>query len=163
MSQPDGEPSPDYPPREAIKLGDEWFVVNGQLGETPIILRARQNLKPIAGHPDYPTRLTVVWTFRGEVILGFPGEAETEALTDFEDRLEPALREDNLALLTAVVTHGGTRQWLFYTTDAIEAQQRLKRVFEGEPPFPIELASTQDPTWRDYLAVLETLENADLQ
>lgn len=58
-----------------------------------------------------------------------------------------AYEHDFHAVLTAVITTNGARQWIFYTSDIDECGQRLTAMPQENEPYPIELTADDDPDW----------------
>ncbi len=66
----------------------------------------------------------------------------------FEDRLCSTWEEqDTLAVLTAVLTFDGARQWVFYTDDIDECSYQLHYMPQEKDPYPLELSCRPDPEW----------------
>jgi hypothetical protein len=76
-----------------------------------------------------------------------PAADVSQRMPVFEDRLCGAWECDGLAVLTAVLTFDGARQWVFYTADAPACGQRLNGMPQESEPYPIELDVFDDPEW----------------
>jgi hypothetical protein len=76
-----------------------------------------------------------------------PDEPTSAAMVSFERRLANAWEDDCLAVLTAVLTFDGARQWVYYTKDVPECGRRLNSMPQEPEPYPIELTAEQDPDW----------------
>jgi hypothetical protein len=96
----------------------------------------------------YPRLLTIAWAFDAEGAGSLPSEDESEAMGTFEDRFCDAVECDALAVLTAVLTFDGARQWVFYTSDTKMCGLRLEAMPQETEPYPIELVAKDDPEWR---------------
>lgn len=53
-----------------------------------------------------------------------------------------------------MLTHAGTRTWTFYVNDVAEGRRRVNAALPHEPPLPIALSSTDDPSWTEYATML---------
>ena len=147
--------SMDYPPKESIKIDDTWSIAEGEHNGHPLVMRFRSKLTSLAGHPSYPKRLEITWSFRSFGENRMPSSAESEAMKVFENRLVPAVERDNLAILTTVVTNDGERIWYFYVSDVPEFGKRLTNMPQEEERYPIALSATADPNWDFYLDILK--------
>jgi len=91
--------------------------------------------------------LTIVWPYADEDTGTLPSADDSEQMAQFEDRFCKAVESDALAILTAVLTFDGARQWVFYTGDVAECGKRLSQMPQTSDPYPIELTTEADPEW----------------
>ena len=135
-------------------IGNKWTVAHGYWHDKkPIIMRVRDLMEAMVGHPDYKNRYTLTWKFRKRDKNGFPSKDDSIAMEQFEEELIQALENGLHSIMVAVVTHGGKRDWIFYTTDIIEAQERLNNTFKYKPRYPIEINTYNDPEWKEYKGI----------
>jgi len=134
-------------PRELIGA-DRWAIAEGEGPAGRSITRYRE---PVLG-PDqtagYPRCLRIVWGYADEGSGALPDSDTTNLLQAFEDRLVAALENDAHAVLTAVLTYDGARQWVFYTADVSTCGARIDTMPQEQDPYPIELDAFDDPEWR---------------
>lgn len=76
-----------------------------------------------------------------------PDDSDSTAMAVFENRLCDAWENDGLAFLAAVLTFDVARQWVFYTDNVAECDERLAAIPQEADPYPIELATEEDPAW----------------
>jgi len=107
----------------------------------------------------YEHRLLVVWPYADEGMGDLPSENDQAQMQVFEDSLCDAWERDGLAVLTAVLTFDGARQWVFYTRNVDECGERLSAMPQEAEPYPIELTTEPDPKW-SYLReqILQTVD-----
>jgi hypothetical protein len=127
------------------------------LDDKPMIVRARQNLRSIAGHPELPTRLRIVWQYECDNDSGLPSSIDLKAMEGCENLLVDAFEHDNCAILTHVLTCDGLRQWVFYVSNLQEVGERINGSLPHDQPFPIELTAEDDAEWSEYLETLHSL------
>jgi hypothetical protein len=72
-----------------------------------------------------------------------PTPEESEQMADFENRFCESVEHEATAILAAVLTFDGARQWVFYTRDVQKCGERLN----SSEPYPLELTAEQDPEW----------------
>ncbi len=99
---------------------------------------------------DHANQLLVIWSYAEEGTGALPSGGEQERMDVLEDRLCEAWERDSLAVLTAVLTFDGARQWVFYTSNVETCGIRLDDMPKETEPYPIELTTEHDPGW-DYL------------
>ncbi|HTJ84320.1 MAG TPA: DUF695 domain-containing protein [Polyangiaceae bacterium] len=141
-------------PNHSVEDVGGWFLAEGQMGKSPMLLRGRVRLGELREHALLPTRLTVVWTLAAPGNAGLPERAESASLEAFEHAVVAALERDCMGILTMVLTHGGARTWTFYVNDVAETRRRLDEVMSAGRAWPIEISSADDPTWEEYRTMI---------
>jgi hypothetical protein len=127
-----------------IVAADRWALAEGECDGHPLILRFREDFR---AHPDvsaYPHLVRVVWHYAPNS-AGMPDRAASEQMSVFEDWLVAAVEPDRTAVLTAVVTHDGNREWLFYGVDVRAFARALRAIPQGD--VPIDITTERDPDW----------------
>lgn len=131
----------------ALLRGDEWTVVEGKASTNPYVLRYRTPVLGPSQVGEFTRLLRCVWAYAPPESGAMPSQAESAAMSVFEQRLCTAWESDGAALLTAVLTFDGARQWVFYTPNAAECGRRLNAMPQEAEPYPIELDASDDPSW----------------
>jgi hypothetical protein len=127
---------------------DRWTAVEGGTDIGPFLLRYRT---PILAPPDtkgYGHVLKIVWPYADENTGALPSREDSEQMAKFENRFCEAVEQDATAILTAVLTFDGARQWVFYTGDVRQCGERLNNMPQNDEPYPLELTTEQDPDWQ---------------
>jgi hypothetical protein len=138
-----------------IPVDGEWL-----LGQGPgVMIRARQNLLPLALHAELSERVVVTWTCRAPLDIGLPSKADYAQMAEFEALLVGSTQEG--AILAFVVTRDGAANLNFYTRDTEWFLERLNEAFADKPPMPLTLSGEDDPEWSEYAAVLDALGAKD--
>src|SRR5262245_21819661 len=101
------------PVLELIKA-DKCRVVEIETESGPALIRFRT---PVLGGttevPGYPWMLAVLWAYAEPDTGGLPSPEAMEAMEVFENRICEAFETDAHAVLAAVLTFDGARQWVF--------------------------------------------------
>lgn len=147
----------NYPPLAKIHIDDTWATLEGTLEDMPMIVRIREKLRPLAGHPELPHRLRIVWEYQPENESGLPSSGDLERMRACEDLLLIAFERDNHAILTHVLTCDGLRQWVFYSSDLQKSAERINEALPHDEPYPLELTADPDAEWSEYLDTLQSL------
>ena len=129
-------------------LQDVWSVAEGKREAGHFVIRFRSPLPSPTQANEYEWRLVACWPYADEGSGTMPSEQIVKEMLEFEDRLCDALERDALAVLTAVLTFDGARQWVFYTHDVDTCGERINLMPQNVEPYPIELSANQDPEWR---------------
>ncbi len=139
-----------------------WAIAEGHTGEYPFQVRFR---RMPAGFPRaaYPQRVNVFWTMHSADDEGLASEAELGALHVFENRLIPAVEQDESAWLVAVLTGQQEREFVFQVADPDLFLHRLGEMPQAAAPYPIEITLAEDAHWAYYEAILPDAGEHTLQ
>jgi len=128
---------------------DQWAGISGKTTSGKYIIRYRTpilNSKEIEG---YIQLLRIVWIYADENTGALPTETDSINMEIFENHIISTFEKDNLAVLTAVLTFDGARQWVFYTHNISKCSKRINLIpTSGNKPYPIELDTFEDREWR---------------
>lgn len=146
---------------------DAWAVAEGTHEDKLVLVRFRHNFRQVLDFEGYHLLLQITWPFFEVDPSGMPGVEDAEAMEQFEQRLLVAYEHDFHAVLTAVITTNGVRQWLFYTSDLEECGDRLTEMPQEAEPYPIELVADEDPEWlflrEEILEGCNNIEGSDFE
>jgi hypothetical protein len=139
--------------------GDQSRVVEIESEAGLALIRFRVPVLGGFAVAGYDHMLVVLWAY-GDPDQGLLPTPETASeMLAFEDHICNLLELDAHAVLVAVLTLDGARQWVFYTGDVHECISRLKSLPRPEEANQIEIGSREDPEWQ-YLRQ-EILGNID--
>lgn len=134
-----------------------WASVRGRNGSGVFHARIRMPVVPRCFTRGYGHVLELTWRFAPAPTRAMPDESD--GLGEFEDRFREAVEHDATAILTAVRTSDGVRQWVYYTGDPEVCCRRLKKIesdLQRDPPHPLhnslhnslQVSSEADPKWK---------------
>jgi len=126
---------------------DCWRVVSSQSNSSLAVVRLREDVPAVASRRSFPNCLRVLWAYAEPETDALPDSAEAEEMLTFEEHLSKALEHEHLAVLTAVLTFDGARQWVFYTHDVQQCGVRVNAMPQRSERYPIELDAFGDPEW----------------
>lgn len=129
-----------------------WSIAEGEEDGKPLYIRFRDEFREKGPDSRFPRLIQIVWKYEADD-KGLPSLEVVPALKSFESRLAEAVETDKLALLVAVCTHNGEREWMFYAQSVARFQERLNALQaeqDDEPPFPIDISSAPDPKWSAF-------------
>ena len=126
---------------------DLWQVAKGEGLGHPVVVRYRVPVPPAADVASHDHSLRLSWLFADPGQGAMPGAEALEAMNALERRLHALWEADATAILVAIVTFDGTREWVYYTSDAARCRRRLEDALRGEPRRPIEVVERRDPRW----------------
>jgi Family of unknown function (DUF695) len=131
-------------------VSESWSMFQGEDNGKPLIARANVGLKPFVGHPRYAHQIGVAIPLRAPDENGFPSSDESAELTDIEDKLCAELTGGNESLFAAVITTGGMREFVFYTSDSKSAELKLKKISETILTHTLQGMIRDDKEWSVY-------------
>ena len=131
--------------QSAVKR-DLWAMAEGENNDQPLMLRFRSELRKVEDVSGYADLLLINWSYEPDP-HGLPTDAAVEAIDDFEDLLLAALEHDCQTVLVCVITNAGSRQWVCYSSDIHEAENRINAMPQKAEQYPIELLADDDAEW----------------
>lgn len=134
-------------PQDLIKA-DRWATAESEAPPRKGIIRFRTPILSPHQVKGYPTCLRILWGYAHEGAGALPDDPTSVRLQAFEDRVVEVLEQDAVAVLTAVLTFDGARQWVFYTADVVACGTRIECMPQESEPYPIDIDVFNDPEWR---------------
>lgn len=125
-----------------------WASAEGKNNDLPLQLRFRNELLEKPDVSGYPKLVRLLWSYDG-MDDGLPGNMVKEQMNIFEGEFTPIVEHDASAILVAVITNDGNREWIFYARDMQNFAERLMNM-KQDTHYPVELTSRSDPGW-DFL------------
>ncbi len=127
---------------------NDWLLVSRTTDAGPGFLRFRRPILKAGEGGSHPILIQVLWAYADEGAAALPDDDVAQEMAVFENRLCAAWEEtDSLAVLAAVLTLDGARQWIFYTHDVEICGARLNEMPQEQDPYPIEITAANDPDW----------------
>jgi hypothetical protein len=131
-------------------VDQSWSMFQGEYDGKPLIARANVALKPFVGHPRYSHQVGVAVPFRTPDENGFAQSEEAAELIEIEDQICAELEVGNESLFAAVITTGGMREFVFYTSNPEAVQVKLKNLRETIQGHTIQGMIRPDGDWDVY-------------
>jgi len=134
-------------PRDLISA-DHWAIAETTAPARLGMIRFRTPVLGPGQVTEYPRCLRILWGYADEGTGALPDGPTTDRLQTFENRVVDALEQGAVAVLTAVLTFDGARQWVFYTADVATCGARIDAMPQEAEPYPIEIDVFSDAEWR---------------
>lgn len=122
-------------------------MADGVAREGKFLLRFRAPVLRANETAGYPTRVAVLWRYAAAGKGTLPMADVGETMGAFEDAVCLALEPDGLAVLAAVLTFDGARQWELYARDGGECTERIRAVATAQGAGSIDVVLSDDPEW----------------
>lgn len=124
-----------------------WSLAEGEENGKPLYIRFRDEYREKGADSAFPRLIQIVWKYEADE-QGLPTMEVIPALKEFENLLIEAVEPEKIAVLVAVCTNNGEREWMLYAKGVSGFRERLNTLeSEEEEPFPIDITSAPDPKW----------------
>lgn len=128
--------------------------MEGESGRT-VIVTARDYMDKMMASGRMPYLIRVAWRYDA-LPDGMPEPADAALMGRVSDAFEATLRKDKAALLVAMITGEGQRDWLFYTGNLNIFNKIFNRALaEIDETVPFEIEARSDPEWEEYREIKE--------
>ncbi len=134
-----------------------WCVTTGRYKRKRIILRFRQ-FRESFHRERFPVRLNLLWRMSSPDQNGLASASETARLERFENDLLDVVETNVIAVLAAVLTCDGTREFVFHTNNAEQCLEALAQIPQDAEPFPLTIHAHDDRDWSYLSAVIRDFE-----
>jgi hypothetical protein len=131
-------------------IEDSWSLFQGEYDGKPLIARVNTALISFVSHPQYQHQVGVAVPFHSPDENGFPSSEESSQLTMIEDLLCSELEDRNESLFAVVITMGGMREFVFYTSNPGAVEAKFKEVRQKVQSHQIQGMIRPDENWDVY-------------
>ena len=142
------------PPPLSTPPEDSWAVAQAELDGKPMFLRINEGLRPWVGRSPFGHRFGVTVPLRAPNEHGLPTDEEASALEQIEEALLAAFPPGGPSLLAVVITTGGFREWVFYTSAADEVGPALEALRPRAAPHEVQFYVEPDRKWAVFRSFL---------
>ena len=129
---------------------DSWSIGQADRDGAPMLLRLNSALKPFAGSPAFSHRIGVAVPLHAPEPNGLPGTDESIALGEIEDNLVSALCASRETISALVITTGGFREFVFYTSVPQDASKVLEQLRDATSSHKLQFYVESDPEWEVF-------------
>jgi hypothetical protein len=138
------------PPRDQLAIGQDWKVGQSKYGGKPLIVRFNAGAEAIAGHPDYRYQVGIAVPLKSPNEHGLPDVEEDRQLAGIEDQIIRTLEDARESILVGVISTGGMREFVCYSTNAESVRQKFERLQHSITSHDLQLMIQVDPQWTVY-------------
>lgn len=128
----------------------DWLIAKWERNGFPVIIRMATAYRGMAPIPGYSHKIVVVVELRDPQPTGMPQDSEYEDLKKAELAICGQLEAGNDSLCVLALTGCGTRDLIFYTRDAEEAELRIEVARSVVTSHKFEAAIQPDKDWELY-------------
>jgi hypothetical protein len=130
---------------------DRWAIAHAEEDGMPVLFRYRSDL-PVKDTAQFPYLISVLWQYDGSKNGGMPDDQTLAQMDRVEDALD-SIDESGEAFLMVAVTGNNRREWIWYTHNRERYMGLVNRVMPRQSRFPLDFATSEDPTWLTYLSI----------
>ena len=139
-----------YPTIEEIDITDEWSMFQGEHEGNSLIARVRTSAKDLIGHPSYAHQVGIAVPLKDPDQNGFPSGEESKQLNNIEDQVVGMLESGNESLLVVIISTGGMREFVLYTSNPAEVQRKFGELKKETFTHALQLMIQHDKDWNVY-------------
>jgi len=132
----------------AAPTSASWHVATANDDGHKLLIRYLADLPPWLQRQEFPKLVAITWSL--STPSGMPTREESARTYEFEDILSKAVQDQQVGLLTVVVTGNGIVEWQYYAKDHAQFMTLLNRALKDKPRYPIKIALEADPGWSAY-------------
>ncbi len=134
---------------------DSWTVGTGTYEGKLIITRSNTGLRAVAGNAAFPVQVGIAVAFRNPTGEGLPPREETAELDAIEDAIQTRFCAGNESLFAGVVTTGGMREFVLYTSDGDAARGKAEQLVRDFAQHKVSFVLNPDASWNVYRQLLD--------
>lgn len=124
-------------------MSDQWFEGTADSNNGRVVIRALAKLPSEDVRSANSELITIIWSFDGSV-----ADDETfDAVQNFESVLFPAVAQGGWAVEAGSLFSNVGKEWRLYTGDVDNFVAQLNAALDGQPVYPLDLQSFEDPEW----------------
>jgi hypothetical protein len=127
-----------------------WTVASGESDGRPIFVRINTGAAAISRQPALGHRVGIAVLLQAPDASGLPTPDESVRLTQIEEAVEAALRVGHETILVVVLTTGGMREFVLYSTAPQNIETAVGNVQAQFPSYEIQFYIQPDPDWEGY-------------
>lgn len=143
-----------YLPYQVMEFG--WFIGEGE--NDSHIFQARCKCFPQDFlRADFPVRLNIFWEMAEPLYGGLASPKDIALMQKFEDRILRGTEMNGVAILVAVVTGKGEREFIFQVNSKNLFLQALTEMPQEVERYPIEIYSADDAEWGYFNDLTDSL------
>jgi hypothetical protein len=139
-----------HPALSELPVDGKWQVSKGRYDGRPLIVRVNTSADPFRGHPELSNQAGIAVPFKLPSDDGMPSSAEVEELNEIEDRLFEIFETGQPALVVAVITTSGMREFVLYGHNPEDLSAKHRKLQAQISHHEIQLMIQADPDWMTF-------------
>jgi hypothetical protein len=144
--------------KKKMPAEERWLLAKSEEANLPMIYRIRQETPPGIRLQEFPFLVNIHWHYENVLHNGFPPEDVLLRMNELEEHLDQ-IEADKIGFMVISVTGNCRKEWVWYAADKRIFVEKLNSVLEGLAPFPIGLATAEDPAWESYKSLLAEVKS----
>jgi len=132
---------------------DQWTVARGVYEGKPMLVRTNEALRALVGDKQHKYQVGIAVPFKHSRADGFPPDEEIAGLNEIEDRIVDLFKATDGHLFAIVITTGGMREFVVYTSDPGRARTQFQTLKSKTRSHEVQFMVQEDPEWRVYTSL----------
>ena len=135
---------------EITSIPESWSILQSENNGKPMVIRKNVGCEKIAGNKNYSTGCGIAFQVKFPDENGLPNAEKEPELNTLEDDIFEIFERDLNSIIPIVITTSGFREYVIYTKDLPEFQNRLSKLREKHKQYELTSYNKEDGNWKTY-------------
>lgn len=135
---------------EITTIPESWSILQGENNGKPMLIRKNVGCEKIAGNKKYSTGCGIAFQLKFPDENGLPNTEKEPELNTLEDDIFEIFESDLNSIVPMVITTSGFREYVIYTKNLTEFQNRLSKLKEKYKQYELTSYNKEDGNWETY-------------
>ena len=135
---------------ELTSIPENWSILKSENDGKPMLIRKNVGCEKIAGNKNYSTGCGIAFQLKFPDENGLPNTEKEPELNNLEDDIFEIFENDLNSIVPIVITTSGFREYVIYTKDLSEFQNRLSKLKEKYKQYELTTYNKNDENWKTY-------------
>ena len=135
---------------EITNIPESWSILQSENDGKLMLIRKNVGCDKIAGNKNYSTSCGIAFELKFPDENGLPNAEKEPELNTLEDDIFEIFEKDLNSIVPIVITTSGFREYVIYTKDLSEFQNRLSKLKEKYKQYELTSYNKNDENWKTY-------------
>ncbi len=135
---------------EITSIPESWSILQSENNGKPMLIRKNVGCEKIEGNKNYSTGCGIAFQVKFPDENGLPNAEKEPELNTLEDDIFEIFEKDLNSIIPIVITTSGFREYVIYTKDLSEFQNRLSKLKEKHKQYELTSYNKEDGNWKTY-------------
>ncbi len=135
---------------EILNIPESWSILKSENNGKPMLIRKNVGCDKIAGNKNYSTGCGIAFQVKFPDENGLPQIEKEPELNNLEDDIFEIFEKDLNSIVPIVITTSGFREYVIYTKDLQEFQNRLSKLQAKYKQYELTSYNKEDVNWKTY-------------
>ena len=135
---------------EITSIPESWSILKSENNGKPMLIRKNVGCDKIAGNKNYSKCCGIAFQVKFPDENGLPNAEKEPELNTLEDDIFEIFEKDLNSIIPIVITTSGFREYVIYTKDLSEFQNRLSKLKKKYKQYELTSYNKEDGNWKTY-------------